>query len=58
VADYKTTTPNQVRKNQVITADLLNSIIDSLMNRIIGGKGVIVRRVGQNIIIELEERFR
>lgn len=58
MADYKTTTPNQVRKNQVITADLLNSIIDSLMNRIIGGKGVIVRRVGQNIIIELEERFR
>lgn len=58
MADYKTTTPNQVRKNQVITADLLNNIIDSLMNRIIGGKGVIVRRVGQNIIIELEERYR
>ena len=58
MADYNSNTPAQVRKNQVITADLLNSIIDSLMNRIIGGKGVIVRRAGQNIIIELEERFR
>lgn len=52
MSEYKTTSPTQVRKNQVITAQLLNNIIDAIVGRIVGGKGVTVRRMSNNIVIE------
>lgn len=52
MAEYNSNTPTQVRKNQVITADMLNNIANSIVGRIIGGRGISVRRISNNIVIE------
>ena len=41
-----------IRPRMVLTADMLNRIVDMLITRISGGPGINVRRFGQGIIIE------
>ena len=44
--------PSRVRAGPVLTADELNRIVDSLVRRIEGGKGIRVRAFGNRIVIE------
>jgi len=44
--------PSRVRAGTVLTADELNRIVDSLVRRIEGGKGIRVRAFGNRIVIE------
>jgi len=41
-------------KGEAITAAMLNKLMEAMFNRIKSGRGILVKRIGQNIIVEAQ----
>lgn len=46
---------DRISKGEKIPADWLNAIADAVIERLIGGKDVLVQRVGKRIIISMRQ---
>ena len=44
--------PATPRKGQILTAEQINRIVDGIIRRISGGKGIKIRAMGDQIVIE------
>ncbi len=47
-----------IAKGEPISARFLNQLIDSIIESIVGGEGIIVQRVGNRIIVSLAPNNR
>lgn len=46
---------DRIAKGDKIPADWLNEIADAVIERLIGGKDVLIQRVGKRIIISMRQ---
>ena len=44
--------PRRLRKGQMLTAHDMNLIVNALLKRIEGGRGITIRTFGRRIVIE------
>lgn len=44
---------DRIRSGDTIPADWLNAIADAVVERIVGGSGVFVQRIGNRVIVSM-----